>query len=187
MSYDGSTGTYAGTATLNANLPSSGNIGVSATDLQGYTVEIVSTFNVANVTKNQDVTVWSSDGQAEAYIPANALSADGRVSIIPDQTAGAVPSGLVLLTGPYAFQAESGVSLNQAANLSLFYLDTGGTLNRANLATARIYQWNGQNWIGLTSTLNSSQKYVSASITSFGTYALMAQQQLKIYLPLVTK
>jgi hypothetical protein len=79
------------------------------------------------------------------------------------------------------------VSLNQAANLSLFYLDTGGTLNRANLATARIYQWNGQNWIGLTSTLNSSQKYVSASITSFGTYALMAQQQLKIYLPLVTK
>jgi hypothetical protein len=187
MSYDGSTGTYAGTATLNANLPSSGNIGVSATDLQGHTVEIVSTFNVANVTKNQDVTVWSSDGQAEAYIPANVISADGRVSIIPDQTAGAVPIGLVLLTGPYAFQAESGVSLNQAANLSLFYLDTGGTLNRANLATARIYQWNGQNWIGLTSTLNSSQKYVSASITSFGTYALMAQQQLKIYLPLVTK
>jgi hypothetical protein len=187
MTYNGSIGAYTGIATLNSSLPPSGSISVNATDLQAHTVEIASTFNIASVTKNQDATVWSSDGQAEAYIPANALSADGRVSIVPDQAAGAVPSGLVLLAGPYAFQAESGVSLNQAANLSLFYLDTGGTLNRANLATARIYQWNGQNWIGLTSTHNSSQKYVSASITSFGTYVLMAQQQEKISLPLVIK
>jgi DNA-directed RNA polymerase beta' subunit len=51
------------------------------TDLQQQEVQVASAFNLSEVLRNEDMTVWSSDGQAELYIPAGSLSADGQVAI----------------------------------------------------------------------------------------------------------
>jgi hypothetical protein len=73
------------------------------------------------------------------------------------------------------------------ANLSLYYLDVGGTLGHVDVSSAQIYRWDGQNWQALSSTSSQVEQMVSAVINGFGTYALMADRQEKVYLPLVIR
>jgi hypothetical protein len=187
MSYDSGSGIYVGTATLDSSLPPSGNIHVSGTDSQGRAVETFSTFNITSVKRNQDATIWSSDGQVELYVPANTLSADGQVSIVPDDSPDAPPDELVQISGPYTIRARSGVSLSNSANLSFRYLDTGGTLSHANLPTAQVYHWDEVQWIPFVSNVSEDNHYVSAPINDFGTYVVMAERLEKIYLPVILK
>ena len=186
LSYDDTQQAYTGSVALDGALPLSGNLVTRATDLLGQTVEIASTFNIEEVDHTQDVTVWSGDGQAELYLPANSLSTSGQVSLISWQASGDLPEGKVLLSGPYRIEGCQGLSLTGDANLSIYYLDTGGTLRHADLTTAQVYRWDGQNWVALDSISSQTEQVVSALINSFGTYALMADRQEIIYLPLIS-
>jgi hypothetical protein len=189
MAYDSSTDTYTGTIILDADLPQSGSIEVNATDTEGQSHQVFNAFNLSDVTVSENVTIYSADGQVELYLPAGSLSADGRLGIVPDSSSGAPPEDLVILSGPYNIQAESGLTLIGNANLTMKYLDTGGTLRHADLSTVQIYRWDdsaGQ-WVSLNSNVIEEANEVSASINTLGIYAAMAERQYNIYLPIVLK
>lgn len=187
LSYDAVLQAYMGTVALDANLPPSGNIIAEATNTASQTVEVATQFAIEPIAADQDSTVWSSDGQAELYLPAGSLSADGRVTIVAGQIASSLPDGLILIGGLYTIQGSESLTLVNNVNLSLYYLDVGGTLSHVDANSAQIYQWDGQSWQPLTSTSSQVEQMVSAAINTFGTYALMAERQEKIYLPLVTR
>ena len=127
------------------------------------------------------------DGRAELYLPAGSLSADGRISIYAGQVAGALPDGLVMIGRPYTLQGNAGLALVDNANLTLYYLDLGGTLNHVDLGSAQIYRWDGHSWQALTSTSSQAEQMVSAVVNTFGTYALLAEKEEKVYLPLAVR
>jgi hypothetical protein len=187
LSYDAGLQAYTGTVTLDASLPSLGNILAKATDTASHIVEVGTQFALDPVAVGQDITVWSPDGQAELYLPAGSISKAGRLSIVPGQSAGSVPDHLVMLSGPYTIQADEGLSLVNNANLSLNYLDPSGSLSNVGVSSAQLYRWDGLNWQALSSTASQNEQMVSAVINTFGTYALMAERQEKIYLPLVIR
>ncbi len=84
-------------------------IAAKATDAQNHTVEVTSSFSLEAIEQNQDFTVWSGDGQAELYLPAGALSANGQVSLNLSQSPTPIPEGNVLLSGPYSIKTTQGV------------------------------------------------------------------------------
>jgi hypothetical protein len=183
VNYEAGDGVYTGTIPLSETLPAAGSLLVSGMDLQGQTVEVISTFNIESVVRDQATTLWSGNGQAEVYLPAGALSADGLVAIGPDQTVGAPPAGLELISGPYRFQFAEQITLTQPANLSLYPSLGRGWL----FPTAQIYRWEAPNWVALTTTIDALQNMASAPLTAFGTYALMAPEQTWLFLPLIRK
>jgi hypothetical protein len=187
LSYDALLQAYTGTVTLDTSLPSSGNIIAEATNTLSQTVEVASQFALEPVSAGKDITISSSDGQAELYLPAGSLSADGRVNIASGQIVSTLPDGLILIGGPYTIQGGESLTLVNNANLTLNYLDAGGTLSHVDLSSARIYKLNGQNWQALSGTPSQAEQEVSAVINSFGTYALLAERQEKVYLPLVIR
>jgi hypothetical protein len=187
LGYDAVLQAYTGTVTLDASLPPSGNIIAKATDTTSQTVEVATQFSIESVASDQDTTVRSSDGQAELYLPAGSLSKDGRVNIVAGQIVSTLPDGLILIGGPYVIQGDESLALINNANLSLYYLDVGGTLSHVDVRSAQIYQWDGQSWQALTSTSSQVEQMVSAATNTFGAYALMAERQEKIYLPLLAR
>ena len=72
--YDDNLSAYVGQISLNPNSVFSGVIIVQAIDAVGQSVEIASTFSLESVQPDQDITVWSSDGKAELFIPSGALN-----------------------------------------------------------------------------------------------------------------
>ena len=112
LTYDNGMQAYVGFVTLDTNLPRSGVIVASATDSLNQTVEVSSAFSMETAQQNQDITVWSSDGQAELYLQAGTLSSDSQVSLNPAQSSTQIPEGKVLLSGPYSISASLGVNLS---------------------------------------------------------------------------
>jgi formylglycine-generating enzyme required for sulfatase activity len=168
-------------------LPKSGIILASGTDVLNQTVEVSSAFSLETAQQNQDNTLWSSDGQAMVYLPAGTLSADSQGSLNLTQPSTQLPEGKVLLSGPYSISASQGVNLVGNANLSLYYLDFGGSLMNANLGSAQIYQEAAGNWVPLTSTSSLANQVVYGSISAFGNYAVLANWEAKIFLPMLTR
>jgi len=187
LAYEGASQSYSGSLTLRTDLPRSGILVATATDLQQQEVQVVSAFNLSKVLRNEDITIWSSDGQAELYIPAGSLSADGQISVEPAQIASDIPQDLRLISGPYALQAGAGVTLSGTANLALYYLDLGGSLDHVDISTAQLYQWQGSQWQPLASTVSQQENVVSAAIDALSSYALLAERREKVYLPLVVR
>jgi hypothetical protein len=187
LSYDAGLQAYTGTVTLDSSLPSLGSLHVKATDISSHVVEVGSQFALNPVALDQEITVWSSDGQVELHLPAGSLSGSGRLSIAPGQMAGSTLAHLVMLSGPYTIQADQGISLINPANLSLNYLNLSGSMGNVGISSAQLYRWDGQNWQALSSTFSHNEQMVSAPITTFGTYALMGVLSYPVYLPLVTR
>ena len=73
------------------------------------------------------------------------------------------------------------------ANLSIYYLDLSGTLRQADLESAQIYQDLDGVWIPISNDPSQNEQYVSTPITEFGTYAVFANRELKILIPIVGK
>jgi formylglycine-generating enzyme required for sulfatase activity len=185
LAYDDGLQMYTGVVTLTAGLPQGGSLIVWAEDAQQQEVGIASSFSFASSAQDEELLAYSADGQAELLIPAYTLSAAGVVAIEPSQTAFELPEDLQLLSGPYTIQGGSGLGLTGTANLTLHYLDLGEGLVQANLATAKVYQWNGAAWVPLESTTSEENRVASAAITAFGTYALLSEKPEKSYLPLI--
>jgi len=188
VAYDSGTQAYTGTFGLDPARPQAGDVEVIAEDTTGHDLQLFSAFSLSQVPASQDVTIYSADGQVELYLPAGSLSADGRLSIAPEATVGALPEGLVMVSGPYTIQAGSGITLTEAVALTLRYLDTGGTLSQANLSTVQVYRRGvaGQ-WVPLSSNVLEDHNAVSAAIDSLGTYAALAERQYLLYIPIAMR
>ena len=187
VAYEAGSLSYTGSAMLRTDLPRSGTVVATAVDLQLQEVQVTSAFNLSEVLRNEDMTVWSSDGQAELYIPAGSLSADGRITVGLAQETGVMPEGFELISGPYMLEASAGVALSGMANLALYYLDSGGSLYSVDWSTAQIFQWQDPEWQPLASVVSQQESVVSAVIDDLGTYALLAERLNLVYLPLVMR
>jgi hypothetical protein len=105
-----------------------------------------------------------------------------------EHAVGALPEGLVMVSGPYTIQAGSGITVTNAAALTLRYLDTGGSLSQANLSMVQVYRRGvaGQ-WVPLSSNVLEDHNAVSATIDAFGTYAALAERQFLLYIPITMR
>lgn len=186
LAYDSGLQAYIGSVNLDTSLPRSGVILASGIDALGYIVEVSATFNMETAKQYQDITIWSSDGLAKLYLPAETLSADSQVSLDFSQSSSQIPEGKVLLSGPYSINASTGANLVGDANLSLYYLGSSGSLMHANLNSAQIYQEISGSWVPIISTLNQNEQVVYGTISSFGTFAVLANWEAKIFLPMVS-
>jgi hypothetical protein len=187
LAYDSTLQAYTGTVTLDTYLPYSGVIVAAATNAQTQTVEVTSAFKLDTIQQNQDMTVRSGDGQVKLYLPVGTLSTDGQLSINSAQSLAQIPDRKVLLSSPYSISTTQGVNLLGDATLSLYYLDFSGSLMHANLGSAQIYQEIDGNWIPIVSTSNQSEQVVFGSISTLGTFAVLANWEAKIFIPLVTQ
>lgn len=187
ITYDTGLSAYVGFITLEASLPRSGIIIASATDALSQTVEVSSAFSLDIAQQNQDITIWSNDGQAELFLPAGTLSGDSQVTLNLAQSSAQLPENMVLLSGPYSINAPTGVSMIGNASLSLYYLNFGGSLMHANLNSAQIYQDVNGNWIPVASSSGKTEQVVNGSISSFGVYAVLADWQSNLFLPMVIR
>jgi hypothetical protein len=187
LTFDG--GLWQSSAALDANWPQVGVIGVVATNTLTQTVTSFLPFNVSEIDASEDSRVWSSDGRAELYLPAGALSANGRVNISPEGIPGPAPDGMMILGSPYTIRAGEGVTLTGWANLSLFYDGLGDALVRVRLFGAALYRWDGVAWQALDSTFDADQQYAAAPIDDFGTYVLMTSSApiFPVYLPVIVR
>jgi hypothetical protein len=187
LSYDAGLQAYTGMAALDTNMAASGTIIAKAADTSSEVVEVASQFTLEHVVTGQDITVWSSDGQAVLYLPAGSISADGRVNIAAAQLTSTLPESLILISGPYTIQGDEGLDLVNTASLTMFYLNLGGSLSHVNVGSAQIHRWDGQTWQSLPSTSSEDVQMVSAAIRTLGTYVLLAEKQEKLFLPLVIR
>ncbi len=189
MIYDSGLAAYVGSATLLPDYQQTGTALVRATDATSQTATFLAIFSLTPVAAGEDTTIWSANGRAELYLPAGALSTDGRVSLSPAEIPGPAPEGMLLLGSPYTLRAEEGVTLTGIATISLFYDDLGDALARVRLFGAAIYRWNGAAWEALDSTFDGDQQYAAAPVNEFGVYALMTPSSpiFPVYLPVAMK
>ncbi len=183
MGYDPGADIYTGTLTLDVTLPQEGSVEVNASDTEQHFLRAFSAFTLAGVAVSNDVTVYSGNGAVELYLPAGTVSANGRLSIVPETGAGATPDELAALSGPYTVQGEGGVTLTGDGILTMHYLDV------ACISNLQIYRWDtssGQ-WVALTSALSGTNRSASAWIDTLGTYALMGEPECTVFLPLTVK
>lgn len=187
LTYDNGLQAYVGLVTLESNLPRSGVIMSSGTNNGNQTIEVFSAFRLETAQQNQDMTFWSSNGLAKLFLPAGTLSADSQISLNPAPLTTSIPEGKVLLSGPYSISATQGVALVENANLSIYYPDIGGTLMYANLDSAKIYKEVAGSWVSVDSTSSKTEQVVYGSISSLGEFAVLANWEGKIFLPIVTR
>jgi hypothetical protein len=180
MQFDSETESYHGQAMLNSELGTAATIAASASDTQGNRVETFAAFEMTVLAGDEETTVLSADGRAELLVPAGALPAGGRISIETSQLPGPLPVGLVTLGDPYTLRAASSLTLSNPADLILYYLDIGGTLRQADLSTAQIYRWTGNEWSELEGT--GGRDSILAAINDFGTYVLLYEVDYHLYL-----
>lgn len=184
--YEAASQSYVGLMTLLPDGPRSGSLVIRARDAQEREVEIATLFSLDTALRGEDAIIVSADGQAELYIPAHTLSADGTVALEASHLLSELPGELVLLSGPYAAQAAAGLTLTGDATLTLRYLDFGSP-GRFSPTAAQIHRWDGAQWIALETTVSAAQQIASARVAQFGIYALLASQADAVYLPLVVK
>jgi len=128
-----------------------------------------------------------SDGvTASVTVPVGAVSANTVVNVTPTATTEAVvatavatvPSGKTVVGGKaYNYSATSGgvavSTFSKAVTVSITYTDA--QVAGLNVSSLKIYYWDetADQWTALTSTVNTTEKTVSASATHFTYFAIM--------------
>lgn len=191
MTYDAAGNRYTGVAGLDPNLPQAGAIEVQALDGEERSVQVLDSFSLVEATTGLDLILYSGDGQVELYLPKDALTASGRLSINPVGLPGPLPGELVILSGPYALEPGGEVGLKDHAGLTLRYPADEGTKQNSNLSTAKVYRWDSttSKWAVLESSAFPDLLQAYASIKGFGIYAVMARETHArgLYLPLLLR
>jgi formylglycine-generating enzyme required for sulfatase activity len=186
LTYDSGLSAYRGTQLLDASLPRSGSLLVTAADQSAHTVTVGAPFSLAAVEASQATTLYSTDGQVDLYLPANALSGSGSLSIQPRASVGDLPAGYQLASGPYEIRAGGGAALQGEANLALRIVENGSGMFRLENGQARLAKWDGSQWSFLVSTPGEAEASVSGVIDSLGTFAALAQPLQPLFLPLAS-
>ena len=179
---------YQGVIPLANGLPTEGVIYVNAVDPQQHAVHTSRRVLLAQATPSDEQTIISSDGLAELFIPANSVQGSGQIGLQEQPIAGQPPSGLELLSGPYAIQPASGITQTGPINLTLHCLDVGAGNRKVDPSSSRIFSWDGLQWAPVTSTVGGEAQYVSAQVLISGTtYAVFGRWLQQVYLPLIMK
>lgn len=58
---------------------------------------------------------------------------------------------------------------------------------RSDLSTAKVFRRNGSKWVALETVGDEQLDYVSAAMDAFGTYAVMAEEQWRVYMPVALR
>jgi hypothetical protein len=188
LTYNPSTGTYNGVATLDPNLDLHGSTYVQATNTQQNTVFIQEPFSLQSINPDGTTKLTSSDGQMEIFLPAGSLGGNPIVSIQSTSNVGAPQGSLSMLGNAYSITTSNGDNLLQLpATLNINY--SMGQLGAQQNEALGLYQWDAtnQNWILISTSIDFVNHFISAHITQLGTYAVMAPPMYFISLPFVNK
>lgn len=187
ITYNAGLTAYNGITILDATLPGSGVIVASAENNQGQSASTFINFNLEAVDENEDSEIYSEDGMAELNIPAGSLPTGSLVTLNLAQSAAPIPDGKVLLGGPYQISLSQGAAFSGNGNLTLYYLDFSGSLTHANLPSALIYREEAGGWLPLPASISSqNEQMVSSPVSSAGSYAVLADWEAKVFLPVVS-
>lgn len=173
-------GVYTGLVMLDTGLEPAGAVHVMA-ESSGQEAENYTTFAITPVEAAEDMLILSADGRAELFIPAGAISGDGRLTLQPVAAPGNPADGLRVFGGPYQITAPPGISLTSTANLTLRY-DQQRPIDDD---TTQLYRWDGVKWVALTGTRGPAS--ASAAVGQFGVYALMSRAEHRIFTSVVKR
>lgn len=116
--------------------------------------------------------------KAEVNVPVAAVSANTTVSVssLAASAAPATPSGLSAVANQFvditASSAGAAVtSFSKAITISFTY--TASQVADINQDTLKIYRWTGSQWQALTSTVDKTNKIVTATTTNLSYFVLM--------------
>jgi hypothetical protein len=160
-------------------------------------VSLQSTYRLQRAASISPTQLFSNDGNLSLYLETGSFSGNEAYFVImpPGAVPSPVPAGLVLVGDPYDVTASGALAtLNKPAVLSLHY--DGALVNPAQTpAGLSIYWWNQYDkvWQAVPSHLDEDHKTMVASITTLGTYALLAppggwsEVLNSTFLPLIVK
>jgi hypothetical protein len=154
-------------------------------------VRLHSTYRLQRVLNNQEQDVFSDDGNLSLHLPPDSLPGDEAYFVVmpPGALPGSAPAELMLVGDPYDVTASGALTaLQQPAVLKLRY----DALLSSSLApqTLGIYRWDPirDSWDPVPGELDEGQRMLAATVTTLGTYALLAPPpplQNPIFLPII--
>jgi len=195
LSYSPSTGTYEGQISFSATERGMGRIRAMGA-VGDSLVRLQSTYRLQRVVNKQSHDVYSNDGNLSLYLEPGSLPGSDAYIIMmpPGAVPGPLPDGLVLVGDSYDVTASGAlIELEKPAVLKLHY--DGALINQSSVSEGLgIYRWepNSEMWQAVPGSLDEEQRAVVASITTLGTYALMApvgpwKEPNVILLPIIFK
>jgi len=197
LSYSPGTDTYEGEISFSATERGMGRIRAVG-EVGGDLVRLQSTYRLQQVVNDQSQGVYSNDGNLSLHLDPGSLPGNEAYLVVmpPGAVPGPLPAGLVLLGNPYDVTASGAlVTLEKPAVLKLHY---DKSLVRSSSAPEGlgIYRWDpiSETWQEVPGSLDEEQKAMVASVTTLGTYALLAppgpwMEPLpnEVFLPIVIK
>ena len=177
LSYSSDTGVYEGEINFSATEHGMGRVRAVG-EVGGGLVRLQSTYRLQRVTNEQSHDVYSNDGNLSLHLDAGSLPGNEAYLVVmpPGAAPGPLPAGLVLLGDPYDVTASGAlVELEKPAILKLHY--DGALVNSSSAPPGLgIYRWDptGETWQAVSGDLDEEQKAIVASVTTLGTYALLA-------------
>lgn len=188
LSLDG--GVYSGQVALDPALPLVGSIRLEATDTTAATMPAIQPFTLESVEAgDNNLMLYSSDGQFELFLPDGSLNSDAALVIQQTSLPGPLPAHLTPIGSCYQPLLSNGqTDLNSAAVLYLRYrLEAIGS---DNLDTIRVYGWDGVTWQSLGGDHVPAFQMVSTTTDKLMTFCLIQASDNgghKYYLPVILK
>ncbi len=197
LSYSPGSDMYEGEINFSATERGMGHIRAMGA-VGGNLVRLQSTYRLQRVINNQGHDVYSNDGNLSLHLEPGSLPGEEAYLVVmpPGAVPGSLPDGLLLVGDPYDVTVSGAlVALEKPAVLKLHY---DGALVASSSAPggSGIYRWdpNGETWQEIGGSLDEEQKAIAASVTTLGTYALLAPPgpwnkplQDVIFVPVVLK
>ena len=159
-------------------------------------VRVQSAYRLPRGVRGQSQDSYSGEGDLELHLEPGSLPGGAAYVVVmtPGAVPGPVPAGLVLGGDPYAVTASGAmVALEKPGVLKLHY---DGALVGQVLEGLSIYRWdpNSERWQAMPGSLDAGQKAVVATVTTLGTYALLAPEgpwteplPNTVFLPIILK
>jgi len=175
-----STDTYHSASTASCVSGSSGG-GSSAPSSE----EPTSITETSNITASEggEVTLTNTDGTtATVNIPAEGVSSDVTVTITTvgasevssPQTGWFMVGNIVYDISAEDAEGNAVTDLSKAATLTFTYTDD--QIAGLDESTLKVYYWDGDQWVGLESTVDADNNTITATTTHFTYFAIMGQK-----------
>lgn len=179
------------TVTPSGTCPSWGSTGggSGSTPAPSTTITTPSTTTgqvIATATGGGETTLSTDENTyAKVEVPASAISASTEMNIYYRAKAGIVstrpvPSGKSVV-GSYIYEftaVAGGQSVTTFSdNLTLTFAYTDSQISVLKEATLKVYYWNGIEWIGLSSTVNTVNNTITALTHHFTYFSIFGEQE----------
>lgn len=179
-------GVYIGTAALDPALDPRGQVLARATDTENHEVVVLTAFAVERASDQELTWVKSDDGRMDLFLLAGSLPGEPTVSILPAPQMGQAQDRLAVVGGPYEVSVSSGVH-NPAEPATVNIQYDPALVEGVNEAQLRIHHWDevGGRWVSDGGAVDLERQIASTRVGRLGTFAVLAEVSLRIYLPLI--